>query len=688
MNDYITHHTEEYFQKTYAGWLGKIIGIRMGSPIEGATYDQIKGKYGFIDRYVQKYEDYAADDDSNGPLFFIRALLDFPGEKQNLTPKEMGETWLNYVCNGHGFFWWGGYGVSTEHTAYLNLKNGIDAPLSGSETMNGKTLAEQIGGQIFVDTWGFVLPGNPRVAADLAEKMISVSHDGEGIYGGRFVVAAISSAYCARSVDEIIDAGLSVIPEDCEYRKVVDAVRRYYQNDKEQSWEGCYRFIHANFGYDKYPGNCHIIPNTAILILSLLYGGGNYNQSLFICNSCGWDTDCNAGNLGSILGVFRGIEGIDASLIEPVKDLLLASSAIGYLNINTISETAEMFSKMGCSLASVEIPVRWRDGDGHKKYYHFLLSHSRNALRFEGPMAISSVSGALKLVGNGRVFYKTYYSVSDLSDSRYDPSFSPLIYPGEYFCFTVGNDSGHEIPMHCSYHEAHSNREIKTEETILQQGETTTIRQKIVPGDGLVDRIGMVFPVDSKVFVQSFSIDGKVSYVLDFSKEHEDIYGFNNGKLHKERSQMSFSDGYWEYQQRDLVGSCTKDGETFTGEYGLVDYEMTTSITPLRGTHHCVCIRVQGLARYYAFGLWGKDSIALVKKQGNSFIVLKERAFVWEYGREYTIRIVARKQEITAYIDAHEMLHIEDSSFAFGCYGFSILDNSRCRFGNIHINEY
>ena len=27
--------TENYMEKVYAGWLGKIIGIRLGAPIEG-----------------------------------------------------------------------------------------------------------------------------------------------------------------------------------------------------------------------------------------------------------------------------------------------------------------------------------------------------------------------------------------------------------------------------------------------------------------------------------------------------------------------------------------------------------------------------------------------------------------------------------------------------------------------------
>jgi ADP-ribosylglycohydrolase len=36
----------EYIEKIYAGWLAKIIGIRLGAPIEGWTYQKIKNVYG------------------------------------------------------------------------------------------------------------------------------------------------------------------------------------------------------------------------------------------------------------------------------------------------------------------------------------------------------------------------------------------------------------------------------------------------------------------------------------------------------------------------------------------------------------------------------------------------------------------------------------------------------------------
>jgi len=68
---------ENYLQKVYAGWLGKIIGIRHGFNVETWSYEQIRMAYGEITDYLVDYQDFAASDDLNGAAFFIRALEDY-----------------------------------------------------------------------------------------------------------------------------------------------------------------------------------------------------------------------------------------------------------------------------------------------------------------------------------------------------------------------------------------------------------------------------------------------------------------------------------------------------------------------------------------------------------------------------------------------------------------------------------
>ena len=157
---------KDYLEKVYSGFLGMNVGIRLGAPVEPTiwTYQRILDTYGDIHDYVKEFKNFAADDDANGPVFFLRALLDDAVDRP-LEPQDVARAWLNYAREGVGMFWWGGYGISTEHTAYLNLKSGIPAPQSGSIRQNGKTMAEQIGGQIFIDGWGLVAPAEEQLAA-------------------------------------------------------------------------------------------------------------------------------------------------------------------------------------------------------------------------------------------------------------------------------------------------------------------------------------------------------------------------------------------------------------------------------------------------------------------------------------------------------------------------------------------
>jgi len=163
-----------YEEKVYAGVLGKIIGVYLGRPFEGWTYDRIMSELGPINYYVHdklKVPLIVTDDDITGTFTFIRALNDY-NYNYNITSRQIGQTWLNNIIEKETILWWGGVGNSTEHTAYQNLINGIPAPESGSIKKNGKVIAEQIGAQIFIDGWAMVCPGDPEKAIDLAGRAV------------------------------------------------------------------------------------------------------------------------------------------------------------------------------------------------------------------------------------------------------------------------------------------------------------------------------------------------------------------------------------------------------------------------------------------------------------------------------------------------------------------------------------
>ena len=194
----------DYTERVYAGVLGKLIGVYLGRPFEGWTYDKIMAELGEINYYVHEQRNVpliVTDDDISGTFTFLRALPDY-GNTRALTAAQIGQTWLNYIIERRAILWWGGMGNSTEHTAYLRLKAGIEAPRSGSIALNGKVVAEQIGSQIFIDGWAMVAPGDPALAADLARKAASVSHDGEAIYGAQMLAAMESLGFLEPAIEK------------------------------------------------------------------------------------------------------------------------------------------------------------------------------------------------------------------------------------------------------------------------------------------------------------------------------------------------------------------------------------------------------------------------------------------------------------------------------------------------------
>ena len=274
----------DYTEKVYAGILGKIIGVYLGRPFEGWTYDQIMANLGEIKYYVNDRRDLplrnhqliVTDDDISGTFTFLRAMPDY-GNSMGLTPAQIGQTWLNYIIENRTILWWGGLGNSTEHTAYLRLKGGITAPHSGSLALNGKVVSEQIGAQIFIDGWGLISPGDPAIAAELARRAASVSHDGEAIYGAQVIAALISHAFVESDLDRLLDTAVALIPIDSIIYRLIADIREWH-TCAPNDWRATRAKLAANYGYDKYGGNCHIVPNHGLVILSLLHSQGNFTR--------------------------------------------------------------------------------------------------------------------------------------------------------------------------------------------------------------------------------------------------------------------------------------------------------------------------------------------------------------------------------------------------------------------------
>ncbi len=695
---------KKYLEQVYSGILGMCAGIRLGAPVEPTiwTYERIKETYGDIRGYVKNYKNFAADDDVNGPVFFIRSLMDFEG---SLTAEKVGKTWLNYTREGIGFYWWGGYGRSTEHTAYLNLKNGIPAPESGSIRVNGAAIAEQIGGQIFIDSWGLVFPDNYKKAAEYAQMAASVGHDGNGVYGAVFVAALISLGFSNSDIPQMIEKALELIPADSEYTRVVKAVRDFYlahPNTDQEDWRACREFLKSDFGYDKYPGVCHIIPNSGVIALSLYYGKGDFARTIEIATMCGWDTDCNAGNVGTILGVMAGQEGIPRKYSEPINDFHAASSISGALNILDLPTVSKELAILGLTQLEDSIPEEWKKGTfSDNIYFDFTIPGTTHGLRTSSdyltPLRLDKpgeirtgkvtfILDRIKRKDESRIFYKPYYRREDFDDERYSPTFTPTVFPGQviHIDAMVEKFSGQRISIAPYIRDSSTKKLLSGKELFPESKKEFTVDWKIPDVPFAIDEAGFfVRGIDSEKFlgelnIYKYSISGKKSFSIDFANEVKEFGGL---------SRCSLSGGSWSIEHGHLHVITNETFQLYTGPYYLSNYTVEATLTPEYGESHLVAFRSIGAERGYFFGLSGNNKVALIKRDHTNTI-LSEKDFSWKVGSLYTLKVEALDGMFRCFLDGKEIINFVDKDFfPSGMAGLGKLEPGRTHFKSISFEE-
>jgi ADP-ribosylglycohydrolase len=683
----------DYLQRVYAGILGKIIGVYLGRPFEGWTYQRILSELGPIRYYVNERLGkplVVTDDDISGTFTFVRALSDF-GNTADITAAQIGQTWLNYIIENRTILWWGGFGNSTEHTAFLRLKQGIRAPRSGSIALNGKTVAEQIGAQIFIDSWAMVAPGNPRLAFDLAGKAASVSHDGEAVLAAQFLAVMEAQAFIEPDIRALFELGLSFLPSASLVAQLAKDIRAWHAEGRD--WADTRARIDEIYGYQKYRGNCHIIPNCGIVLMSLLYAEDDFATALMIANTSGWDTDCNSGNVGCLMGIKNGLRGIDAGpdWRGPVADRLVVSSADGSRSVTDAVVASYEIARIGCALDNISPPVMPKNG----ARFHFEFPGSTQGFKVdrssrhpasvslrnvEGQSSLGTRSLAIQfegLVHDGfaRAATRTFMSLKEADESHYALMASPTLLPGQSIRAGVKADAANPAVVTCSlyvsFYGSHDSMEILRGPSIqLLAGQKDELAWTLADlGGAPIAKVGIEVTAHEQT-------SGTV--YLDYL----DWRGVPNAKFRRPdgSGQMwlrawvnAVDDAGTRWPEAFHLSQNRGPGLFIMGGSGWSDYSVTSKITPRIARSFGLAARVRGLLRCYAFLLTSSQT-ARIEKRAVETKVLGEIDFGWEFERPYEITLEVSGTEIAGWVDGKEILRIAetaepltDGGFAFAC---------------------
>jgi ADP-ribosylglycohydrolase len=697
--------TTDYLHRVYAGVLGKLVGVYLGRPFEGWEHARIERELGEVDGYVNHRMALAgksalpivvSDDDISGTFTFLRALEDH-GHAPDLTPAQIGHTWLNYIVENRTILWWGGVGNSTEHTAYARLKRGIQAPASGSIALNGQVVAEQIGSQIFIDGWGMLFPGEPDRAADFARRAASVSHDGEAIYGAQVVAAMIAQAFVERDLDKLHDVALSLIPPDSVTARLIQDARGWY--DRTNDWRVARRWLERDYGYARYGGNCHIVPNHGVIHLALLFGQDespayNFRNALMIANTSGWDTDCNSGNVGCLLGVLHGLDALHGPTDwrGPVADRLYLPTADGGRTITDAARESISVVNSARGLRAQQ-PLRFKSG----ARFHFELPGSvqgfqphfdlnpeglqLSVINVEGHSTDGARSLALRFERlsadrSARYSTATWLPTDALKMPGYDVLASPTLYPGQTVRARISADIANAAPIEARlFVQTYGAGDVLIPQSgiavALDPGAGGELRWPIPDFNG--DPIASI-----GVELTSAGATSGAAFLdyLTWGGEPDVTLRPGSGTLWQ-RAWVQAADhvqSFWPGQRELRVLNDDGPGLVITGTREWRNYSIRTTLTPHLCEDIAVCARVQGLRRYYMLRLTRANQCQLVRVYDDQETVLSECACMLAFGQAFLFSLDVKGDQIIGRIDGTCVVRATDDTLRDGGIAIRVSD--------------
>jgi hypothetical protein len=289
---------EDYRDKMAGGWIGQMAGVGWGGPTEFKWKGEIipaeempSWKPEMINQFHQ--------DDIYVEMTFLRTL-EIHGWDVSL--RQAG---IDFANSGYPLW-------HANRAGRDNLRRGIAPPDSGHPQFNKH--ADDIDYQIEADYSGLIAPGMPNLAIELGEKFGRLMNYGDGLYGGQFVGGMYAEAFFESDPLKLVRAGLECIPAASQYAECIrDTVRWHQENPTnwQEAWDRINRKYHLNpdyrrFSCDKGDFNIDAKINGAYIVMGLLYGKGDMDQTIIISTRCGQDSDCNPANAAGVLGTVLG----------------------------------------------------------------------------------------------------------------------------------------------------------------------------------------------------------------------------------------------------------------------------------------------------------------------------------------------------------------------------------------------
>ena len=291
----------ELTDKVRGGWAGQMIGVSYGAPTEFRYLNRMIPEEELPEWQPEMIREALNQDDLYVDITFA-AALDEHG--LDATTNDFGAMFRDTE-----FALW-----HANLSARRALRRGVPGDLSGTPQYN--IHANDIDFQIEADFIGLMTPGLPQEANTIGFRAGRVMNYGDGIYGGLFVSGMYAAAFFEDDPRAIVEAGLAVLPTESSYAQVIADLLTWYERNPDD-WRKAWYLLEGKWNGNEvcpsgahHPFNIDAKLNGAYVAMGLLYGEGDFEQTMLISTRAGQDSDCNPSSALGILGVVLGYGGI------------------------------------------------------------------------------------------------------------------------------------------------------------------------------------------------------------------------------------------------------------------------------------------------------------------------------------------------------------------------------------------
>jgi len=285
----------ELLDRIRGGWAGQMIGNVQGLPFEF----KYKDEPGPLPDFTPNLPRCPSDDDTDIEWTHLHAM-DRLGTLLVPYP-DLAREWVRSINRG---IW-----VSNEHARKL-IGQGIIPPWTSHFALNPHA-KYNLSGQFCAEAFGLLAPGLPNEAGRIARHYVHITVRGEPVQACAHTTAMIALAFFERDVERIVTRSLDAVDPKSEHAEMVRDVLAWHKQ-WPADWQAARATIQKKYRDERKWNMNATVTNGALVVAALLYGKGDFVETLRLSFAMGYDADCNAATCGTVLGVMLGARAMAA----------------------------------------------------------------------------------------------------------------------------------------------------------------------------------------------------------------------------------------------------------------------------------------------------------------------------------------------------------------------------------------